>query len=733
MSTTKQDRHETPEAPRLEILPADERTGSCPSLLVDDLRWHDPQQPYAETLPLEGRHPEVVALLGVGLGYAAAGALQLSPGCQVVAWEPLPGMAEQARALLRDEWKISEQVAVESELADFQARLIERCRQADSMASIVNPALAARDRNLQKRFEEIIQEVVDAGTLSFAPRAVDAGKWIRLVDNLPAIASAPPLARFATVWAGHQAFVVASMPDAEALDTLRKRSSSCGLVTTPDLALVLAERGVTAELVVVGSSSPPPRECAQGFPKALLAITPDSHADWWALPAMGHASLGHTGCSFLLPPGDPSSVISFRWGSEIALVVAAYALGAQRVHTVGFPSSRDADWNWLCASRRRDRVLERIATSSSRELVLWNAASTSIMHETTTPAEAIDPSIAPSLGAGALQKALSRSRDAVRILRREARRYRGRVRRTKLEDYLLRRAEGDAFTRAFIAEHADPKRAIETRCDEALAFFDRATLRLPELDVALPSPPEAARELCDQTLRIFIDGDEEEPSTLPGQVLAHQLRRMTDRELEIIELPAALSELLGPTAQRLPQSLRILLIPLLCRFSGRALYLAPNVCVFDDPALLWETPLLGARALAPRQGAPSIVLLDAAAAGWDPRGLLEALADGLTVFDERLRPGAGTGIGTLPDRWCARDELRIDTAAMSYTCRPWLPWKSALHPLRWAWEFHLIAALEEGLILRSQLESTCELDHLREGLVDLKPEPSVTPSETTRI
>ncbi len=709
------DHPQTQDHPILEIVPGNDQTGACPTLLVDAVPWHDPDQPYQDVLHLEGRRPEVVALFGLGLGYAGAGARHLSPGCRVIAWEPLPGMAEKAREIIASEWGLLEGIEIEDDLADFQARLIEACRQADSLATVENPALAAREPRLRERFLEIVQEVVDAGTLSFAPRSVDGSKWERIASTVGEMPQWPPIARLAGSWSEREIVAVATLPDDQTLAELRAIQPHSGIVTTPELALELAGRGLVPELVVIGKSVPPSVPMSKALAGSVLAITPDSHPAWWRIPAAGQLILGHTGCAFLLPEGDPGAVLSFRWGPELPLVICAIALGAKTVHRVGFHGSADEDWNWLAAARRSERVLTRVAESSGSRVIDWSPSTASQMERCAPLSLAERVSKAPPLGAGALRAALERSREALAVLSKEHGAYRSLLREESSTGYLRRRAEGHPFTRSFIAESGESAATFAEQIKAAHAFLERAGRRLPP-GLPVPASPRAIPTLHEDPLRVFFAHSEGEG--IPAQVLRHQIERLCGRRVEFLNLADKLAEVLGPQARRLPKPLAILLIPLLSGFRGRSLYVEPSLLLLRDLAELWELPMNGAKALVARDGALAPMLIDNAEAQWDPQAMLDQLDQGIERIAERLRPSESSGVALLPDEWSCRDELRIDTAAMRFSCEPWHPWKNDLHPLRWAWEFQLALSVEEGRLQRTDLEAAIEGKQLRAELME---------------
>ncbi|HHN75152.1 MAG TPA: hypothetical protein ENK10_08000 [Acidobacteria bacterium] len=693
----------------IEVLPADESQGHCPTLLIDGKVWHDPIQPYAEVLPLEGRRPRVVALLGVGLGYPVTGLMALEPGCRVVAWEPVAGLAAQARRWLSEEWDLPDGACVwiEEDLADFQARLLEACRDVDSLAVVRLGAIEENHPQWVEDFDRIVHEVVDAGTLTLLPRSTDPQRWTRLAEGLQQAAAQPLLRDVAGCWKGVTALLVARMPSSDVLEQWRRQRETLALVTTPETALALAAENLHADLVVVGKCQAPPPAMARALTSCVLAITPDSHPAWWKTPAAGRLVLPHMGCGWLVDAGDPGRITTFRFGEQIPLAVSAIVLGATRIRSWGFEQAADAEWNLLAASRRRDLLLARIADSSNVELTAWHVETPPATTPSPQPLERVlETADATGL---AVPRAVARALAEIEPLRADLQRYRPVAASEALEAFLYRRAASSPFARAFLCESPlpdfdQPLDAWQFQIDAASRYLARLTVDSePEL---LTPPPRQSRP---GPLRAFIGvrpGEE-----IAARVLQQQLERLAGG-IRIRRLDEALAEVLGPGVRNLSLLAQRLLIPALCGHEGHAIFAEPSVIFLDSPTRLWELPMADHAALVPAAGAPSLMLIDNARCRWNPREILAAAeGDGSQLLDY-LRAGQSTGIGSLPEAWSARDEITPSTSAVRITCQPWLPWKNDLHPVSWSWRFLLHLSIREGRLDRALLEQARERGEL---------------------
>jgi hypothetical protein len=706
---------EDPAAPRIEVIPADEARGHCPTLTVDGSLWHDPVQPYRPVLALEGARPDVVAVFGLGLGYTAAGVLQLNPDARVVAWEPIDEVRRVAESLLRDEWRIDDRVIVEAEAADFQARLLATCRGARSLASLELPALREREPDRAREFRRVVQEVVDADTLTSLPG--DAGAHSP-VDVLEQLARHPRLMEVAGPWRGLTALLLAEVPDETTRAAISRRHGQCQIVTTPRVAPALARAGLQPDLVLVRENDPPGEEICSVLAESLIGVTPDSHPAWWTAPTAGRFVLGHSGTAWLLPEGDPGHVLSYRWGPEIPMAVAALTLGAKNLVPVKFERSRDAHWNWLAPSRRRYWILRRLAAQTGAEVLDWSGRAEELPEPGRTPELGAALRRADTLGSETLGRALDRSGRALAALRREAERMKGSLPPRGLAAYVAHRAEADPFTRSHVSAAlnerldlgADPDGDIAEALARAERVLERGRRKLGLTDETPRSAPAAP----DTPLRVFVAGARELP--VAAAVLEAQITRQAGAPVTLARLDDALAERFGPRARALPTPAQKLLIPALCGFEGRGLYVDPSVLVFGDVTELTRSDMAGAAAQAPLDGPASLLLVDAGRAGWDPEKVISAAGADPGELERLLLPSVTQGIGKLDDAWSRCDAPTLETAAVRLTCEPWMPWLSGHHPAAWAWEAMLAAALADGAVSPRELETAAREGSLRTEL-----------------
>ncbi|GEM_PF-5649510 len=675
--------------PILEIHLGRPEEGDCPTLLLDGVSLHDAQQPYREILHLEGAEPEIVVIFGFGLGYLAAGMQKLAPQARIICWEPIEAMHDLALEVLEKEWELSDEVLVEKDLEDFQARLLAALPNARSLAVLGLDALAKNYPELYARFDQVVRDVIDASTLESMPIPLNADMRNFLTAALPRLTSEPTLASLAGSTPNAHWVLLTNAPDPGLAASIRAQRDALMIATIPEVTPTLTRYGLDADLVLVHRAMPPTKHVAGEVGGAVLAITPDSHPQWWEVPARARFSVGHTATSWLMPNGDPSCGISFAWGDAIPLAVLCSLLGASSLMPADPEISSEGCWNRLAPSARFETLLARCAARSGAEIIeigRGHEQIPSLARDPRPPLREIVTGKGRPLQAEELAAQTARARRSLALLILEANRER--LPEPLAGDYIHRRARLDAFTRALLSRpraHYDSERMmLEMRGGQ---------LWLESLDEFLPraATPGAMMsgailtETANEPIRVFLGGRTKD--FIPLRVLESELRARCSRSLEIVHLADCVPA-------DLPHERWLLEIPRLCGYRGHAIYLDASVLVLADVADLWDHPLGENVALRPAEGAASIVLIDCARFGRSEDG----------------------SFGALPESWDARDHLSSDSRALRYTCRPWHPWLSDLHPLAWAWEHALASTCHRRALSPQDLSAAAERGEIRKSL-----------------
>ncbi|MFN7966373.1 MAG: hypothetical protein U0V87_11865 [Acidobacteriota bacterium] len=708
--------------PTVTIVPGDDDRGLCPTLIVDGVQMHDPIQPYSDVLMLEGKEPQVVAAFGVGLGYGAAGVLLMAPNATVVAFEPIEEMAEIARRMLAEEWNLAERVFIETDLADFQARLLDAVAGMQSLATIELAALSEYRPEWAAAFRSVIEEIVDADTLG-SMRAISSEGWANIGRATDRIANTPLLSSLAGVLDGRPAVVVTDLnPAAETIDALRRAHAHATLVATPAAAVALHAHGLNCDLVIADEPAPPPVGIVGVLASTTLAITPESHPSWWELPAAARMVFGHSAVSWMFADGDPTAVFSLSFGPTLPLSLACLSLGARPIAVVSPPPGLDSRWNLMSARTRTERVLSRCAALAGSEFVsVESIANQPVLAQPTGAIADLARTRGRSLGHAELQRGLARARRAIGRLAREQRQFARTPLRDLLAMYLRFRAEGSAFTKSFLVASSKPLTSPESQAslrEAAFGWIDWVEEQLPPAPMSTSGTiTQEIHDRGDEAIRVFIADTKR--SDVATRVLLWSIDRFTNRRVEVRHLKHEIPARLGARAAGLPSALQMLLVPALCNNHGRAIFIDPSTVLLEDLAMLWELPLDRHAALVPGDGQGGIALLDAARAPWRAVDLVNRFEKREDLSRALLVPGESPGVGLLPAEWSERDRLSLDSAVTRFTCEPWMPWKRELHPLTWLWEFQLLHALEDGYLSKPMLAAAVAHGDVRNTLLTL--------------
>jgi len=228
-------------------------------------------------------------------------------------------------------------------------------------------------------------------------------------------------------------------------------------------------------------------------------------------------------------------------------------------------------------------------------------------------------------------------------------------------------------------------------------------------------------------IRIFVAATEVE--WLPARVLEFSIRETTWQPVEITPTYTAGRKIPVPQAvenrPRTPFSFQRFLVPELCVFTGRAIYLDADMQVFQDIGELWNWPLDGcdlqtvSETGLGRRGQFSVMLLDCAQLGWNVDEIVAALDAGELdyaglMYEMRVARRIGR---TIPQVWNALECFDPErTCLLHYTDMNTQPWISTVNPLGHLWVACLRRALATGFISRTELEREITAGHVRPTL-----------------
>ena len=230
-------------------------------------------------------------------------------------------------------------------------------------------------------------------------------------------------------------------------------------------------------------------------------------------------------------------------------------------------------------------------------------------------------------------------------------------------------------------------------------------------------------------IRIFCGGDRSQ--RLPFKVFAHSVQRHTARAVEVRTIDNALSPIPDdPRYQPYTEfSFARFVIPSLCAYEGRAVYMDSDMLVSADIGELWDTDLQGAsiaiekgsRDQADRGKHAAVMLLDCAKLPWKVEEIVAGLGTryaykALMQVDPLLQPGMMREL--IPAGWNELDHFEPGrTRNIHYTKIVTQPWVHAGHPHGRPWVEEVARMLEAGVLSAEEIREEVKLGYVRPSLL----------------
>jgi hypothetical protein len=232
----------------------------------------------------------------------------------------------------------------------------------------------------------------------------------------------------------------------------------------------------------------------------------------------------------------------------------------------------------------------------------------------------------------------------------------------------------------------------------------------------------------EMTIRVFVAATPGE--WLPMRVLEFSMRETTTLPVEVKPIASSGRTIPMPrdlrNRPRTPFSFQRFLIPEICGFEGRAIYLDADMQVFTDIAQLWNHDMGGNGLLAVNEGTEgrkgqfSVMLLDCAALQWRIEDIVRGLDEGRYTYEELMHgmcvaPSVGR---TLDAGWNSLEHFTPGaTRLLHYTDMNTQPWVSTANPNGQLWTDCLQRAVGAGFISMNELEREIALGHARPSLM----------------
>lgn len=245
----------------------------------------------------------------------------------------------------------------------------------------------------------------------------------------------------------------------------------------------------------------------------------------------------------------------------------------------------------------------------------------------------------------------------------------------------------------------------------------------------------------DEPLRIFIGT--EDSQILAHRVLEHTIRTHASIPVQItpmLNLPLPVPENPDHRA-RVAFTFTRFLIPSLCGYQGRALYLDADMLVFGDVAELARLPFDGKKLLCSYQSQlpalwadkkefrpgrnAAVMLLDCSRLPWKVEEIVGGLDEGRYNYEQLVHdqclvePDAIAD--TIPPEWnhLERYEPGV-TRLLHYTVVRTQPWKTDGNPLGDLWMEAFAQALQAGAVPPAEVEAAVEAGHVKPSLREMR-------------
>jgi hypothetical protein len=229
-------------------------------------------------------------------------------------------------------------------------------------------------------------------------------------------------------------------------------------------------------------------------------------------------------------------------------------------------------------------------------------------------------------------------------------------------------------------------------------------------------------------VRVFVAATPAE--WLPMRVLEFSIREHTSLPVELSAIYSHKREIPQPKGvenrARTPFSFQRFLIPELCQFKGRAIYMDADMQVFKDIDGLWNQPFSDNHLLTVASGGQgrrsqfSVMLLDCEQLNWKIEDIVADLDSGKLEYRTLMfEMSVARKIGySVPVIWNSLEHYSDgETALLHYTDMNTQPWVSLENSNGHVWMACLRRAVASGFISRDELIREIRLHHVRPTLL----------------
>lgn len=243
-------------------------------------------------------------------------------------------------------------------------------------------------------------------------------------------------------------------------------------------------------------------------------------------------------------------------------------------------------------------------------------------------------------------------------------------------------------------------------------------------------------------VRVFIGSGE--ASILERKTLIHSLRKTTQKPLDIYVFNGTHNsiELNDGEPYLAPMSLKIkyrnvtefslyrYLIPEICNFQGKAIYVDSDTICLTDIGILFDTPMSGYDFLAKKDAYTgtdlwglSVMLIDCDKCRFDLELIMNEIDRGFysladfTGMSQAFLARRSYSIAELDPRWNVFDYWDRHTYLIHYTNLHAQPWKYQNHPYGELWFEYFQEAIESGYITAEDIKLSIDRGYVRRNLL----------------
>ncbi len=248
----------------------------------------------------------------------------------------------------------------------------------------------------------------------------------------------------------------------------------------------------------------------------------------------------------------------------------------------------------------------------------------------------------------------------------------------------------------------------------------------------------------DPQVKIFVASTAAE--WLPTRVLEFSIRETSELPVQLYRIADFDRSIPMPrelrNRPRTPFSFQRFLIPELCGYQGKAIYLDADMQLFTDIGALWNSPMAGHDLLTVsastdgRKGQFSVVLLDCERLQWRIESIVQGLDENRYTYEKLMYEMcvAGSVGRTLDPGWNSLEKYEPgQTRLLHYTDMDTQPWVSLNNPLRHLWVACLRRAINASFITQEELTREIAAGHVRPSLLKELNQPEVRKSELRKI